>query len=88
MKFRPTDHANTDSYEARLYAAGSSTTVLDTLDLGKPTPDAFGKITVDISEWLEEQAAGDYEVKVAAINDDGEAEGTDSNAFSVPLVEE
>lgn len=88
LTFTPHDHANTDSYEARLYAQGTTTPLIDTLDLGKPDPDEFGTITVDLSSWLGGQADGNYEVHVAAINGDGETESDESNAFTVPLSEE
>lgn len=75
-----------DHYVANLYAAGTSTPLLDSLDIGKPTPDAFNQCTVDISTWLDGQADGDYEVRVAEVDGAAnELESSESNAFTVPL---
>jgi hypothetical protein len=82
------DHATTISYEARLYASGTSTPLLDALNLGKPTPDEFDECAVDISSWLNSQDDGFYEVRVAAVNVSGSNESTESNTFTVPLEAE
>lgn len=79
------DHATLTSYEARLYVEGTTTPVIDTLDLGLPTPSG-GSITVNIATWLNSQLAGNYDVRVAAIGPLGTTESGASNSFTVPLV--
>lgn len=78
------DHPTVTSYEARVRSQGSST-ILATQNLGKPTPDEDGICYVNIAALLNAQAAGNYEVTVAAISPSGTTDSSVSNAFTVPL---
>lgn len=66
-------------YEARIFLSG---TLVESIDLGKPTP-AAGLITVSpINSWLLSLVPNKRHVaRVAAIGPTGEGESTDSNPF-------
>ena len=74
------DHATlVTRYELRIYAAGSdpaTATPVATSDLGKPTPDASGDITVDRSAFFSNLAPGNYVAAVAALGDGGSSTST------------
>ncbi len=69
------DHATSvTSYELRVYASGanpSMATPTATSDLGKPTPDVNGDITVDRATFFSSLPAGNYVAAVAAIGTGG-----------------
>lgn len=74
-------------YEARVYAAGTSSPILTTQYLGDPAVDpATNLVTVNIGRMLNALAPGNYEVTVAAIGSGGTSESADSNIFVVPLA--
>lgn len=74
------DHATlVTSYELRVFNSGAdpaTATPVATSDLGKPTPDANGDITVDRSAFFSALAAGNYLAAVRAIG----SGGTSTNA--------
>lgn len=77
------DHATLTSYEIRLYGYGGGSLVA-TKNVGKPVI-VGGDCLVNLATWFGTQAAGNYELKVAAIAPGGTTESTISNAFSLPL---
>lgn len=78
------DHDNVDYYEALLRVQGSST-VIDTLNIGKPDPNTTGIAWYDIAAWLSSHAPGNYTVSVNSVNTDGSSDSVASSAFTVPL---
>jgi len=70
-------------YELRIFTLGN-TQPYTTTDLGKPTPEADGKIRVDfttrISPWPPD---GNYEARVAAVGPSGLGVSDPSNAFAL-----
>lgn len=82
------DHAILLRYDVKLYASGTVTPVLATLDIGKPPPDAANRITVDLRAWLNARPPGVYDVTVTAVSGTGSAESGVSNTFTVPLQTE
>lgn len=80
----PSDHATITSYEARVRAQGSST-VIRTKDLGKPTPNASGVVTFNLRAILDALSAGNYTVSIAATNQSGTTDSSETSAFLVPL---
>lgn len=85
VQFQVADHDNVDYYEARLRAQGSST-VLATLNIGKPDYNASRIAYYNLASWLNSQAAGNYSVSIAAVNTDGTTDSLVSNDFTVPLA--
>lgn len=84
LRFKaPADHATVVSYAVRLYAVGGAT-LLASLSLGKPTPDGGGYIVRNIRTWLDSQTAGNYDLKVAAIDGGGSTEST-AAPMTVPV---
>jgi regulation of enolase protein 1 (concanavalin A-like superfamily) len=75
-----TDHATLVSrYELRIFVSGANVltaTPLATSDLGKPTPDANGDITVDRATFFSNLAVGGYVAAVSAIGSGGTATST------------
>ena len=82
----PDDHTtNVTSYEARVRAEGSST-VLDSVNLGKPIPHSTtGLCYANITGMLNGLAAGNYTTSIAAINSSGTTDSDVSDVFSLPL---
>lgn len=74
------DHATlVTKYQLRIYTSGSNpstATAIATSDLGKPTPDATGLITVNQSTFLSALKAGTYVAAVAAIGTSGSSTST------------
>jgi hypothetical protein len=74
------DHATlVTRYELRIFASGANpatATPLTTSDLGKPTPDAAGDITVDRATFFSNLAAGTYVAAVRAIGSGGSSSST------------
>jgi hypothetical protein len=68
-------------YELVLMTAGKA---VATLNLGKPTPDASGAITVDINATILPLAAGTYTANVTAIGPVGSSAPGTSPPFSLP----
>ena len=70
-------------YELRIFTLGN-TQPYATTDLGKPTPEADGKIRVDfttrVSPWPPD---GNYEARVAAVGPSGLGVSDPSNAFAL-----
>lgn len=81
------DHASVVNYEARLYTYGT-TNLVDSYNLGKPTPDGGNQILVHLYTWFNSHAAGDYDVKVASIGSTGSPgnESSTGDPFTVPIV--
>ena len=79
----PGDHATILSYEARIRAQGSST-VVATKSLGKPTPQG-STIIVNLRALLDSMTAGNYTVSIAATNQSGTTDSSETSAFIVPL---
>jgi hypothetical protein len=84
VRFTVTDHADTDSYEIRVWPDGSDVAAA-VEDIGKPTPTANNTITVDMTAVYATLDAGNYRTSVAAINETGETDSEPSEAFSLPL---
>ncbi|HEX7139244.1 MAG TPA: Ig-like domain-containing protein, partial [Vicinamibacterales bacterium] len=62
------------SYRFDVFANGANPTTATPIassDLGKPTPDASGDITVDLSSFFSALAPGTYVATVSAIDDAG-----------------
>ena len=76
-------HSSVTSYEVRVYPEGGGALV-DSENIGKPTPDHYGDITVNLTSFFGGIAAGNYFLGVAAIAPGGTSEGF-SDAFSLPL---
>jgi len=73
------DHASVTSYELRIYASGANPATAIAIaasDLGKPTPDANGDITVDRAAFFSNLGVGDYVAAVAAIGAGGASVST------------
>ena len=91
VEFNPSaDHSTLDangnpivtSYRMTIYTAGS-TTALQTLNLGKPSPGTDGFIRLDFSTLLASPLAGgvSYEALVEAVGPGGSSGGTRTNTF-------
>lgn len=78
------NHATLTNYTVRLRQMGSST-VVDTLNIGLPTPDQTNTCYVDIKSWLNGHATGNYDVSVAAVAPGGTTDSGISNDFAVPI---
>jgi hypothetical protein len=69
------DHeTNVDSYRLDVFASGqnpATATPLSSSDLGKPTPDTNGDISVDITAFIGALASGNYTLTVTAIGPGG-----------------
>jgi len=87
LTFTPSvDHATVSSYAARLYADGTSTPVLASVNIGKPTPNGSNVIRVDLLSFLNSQTPGNYLVKVVALSSGGSTESVNGDSFTVPVV--
>jgi hypothetical protein len=71
-------------YEAHIFDSGN-TRVL-TLYLGKPGTGNSVPVTVNLSGPLGNLSAGNYTIKVAAVNASGSTESITSDSFSIPEV--
>lgn len=82
-----TDQASVVSYEVRLYTDGT-TSLIDSLNIGKPTPDGANLITVHLYTWFNSHAAANYQAKVASIGSTGSPgnESSTGDSFTVPIV--
>lgn len=78
------DHATVTNYTLRLRAQ-TSTAVLTSLGVGKPTPNASSICTLDLQGWLSTLSSGNYSVSVAASDAGGTTDSTLSNAFTISL---
>jgi len=75
------------SYEVRVYAEGTTSSPVATQNIGVPTPDAStGKIRVNIRSILDNLAAGNYQVTVAATGAGGTSESAQTFPYTVPLA--
>lgn len=79
------DHASVTSYGIHVYALNTTSPVLSTRDIGKPTPDTNNDIKHDITAMLSPLSNGNYTVIVSATSPGGIAETTGTN-FSLPLA--
>ncbi len=79
------DHATLTSYEVRVRPEGSGT-VAGSENVGKPTPDAYGDITVNMSTLFGTLSAGNYTVSVAAVSAGGTTDSDVSAVFALPLT--
>jgi hypothetical protein len=73
------DHASVTSYELRIYVSGANpatAVAIATSDLGKPTPDANGDITVDRAAFFSNLGVGNYVAAVAATGAGGTSVST------------
>ena len=77
-------HDSVTSYDVRVYPQAGGALV-DSEDIGKPTPDHYGDINVNLTSFFGTIAAGNYTVAVAAIAPGGTSESVVSDAFSLPL---
>ena len=70
-------------YELEMYLVGA-TAPFTTLDMGKPSPDADGKIRYDFSSAVAgwPLPGGNYEARVSAVGPEGEALSAPSNPFT------
>ena len=72
-----------ERYELNIYSVASSV-LLATVDLGKPAPDADGKIRFDfttvVANWS--FGGGEYEARVSAVGPEGAALSDASNPFT------
>ncbi|MGH9308571.1 MAG: Ig-like domain-containing protein [Vicinamibacterales bacterium] len=79
------DHAtNVTSYALKVFAASanpSTATAIATSNLGKPTPDSAGTITVDRATFFSNLAVGSYIATVTAVGPGGETQSS-SVAFT------
>lgn len=82
-----TDHASVVNYEVRLYTDGT-TTLVDSYNIGKPTPNGSSQCTVHLYTWFNSHSAGNYLAKVAAIGSTGSpgSESSTGDSFTVPIV--
>lgn len=81
-----TNHTTEVSYYEAVVEVSGSSTVVKTINLGKPWP--TGTVYFDISQQLSALSAGDYNVLVRAVGPNGSASSSESNAFTVPLIPE
>lgn len=74
-------------YELDVYLVGSASP-LGTLDMGKPSPDADGKIRYDFAAQIAALSlpGGNYEARVSAVGPEGEALSDPSNPFTFTAV--
>ena len=87
--YASTDHGTVSYYEARAYGSGTTTPVVSTYNMGKPTPDATSTCTVHGWSWLSALTPGDYDIGVASVGSTGlpgSESSSQSNVFTVPLV--
>lgn len=77
------DHYYAMFYTARLRVSGSGT-ILDTLNIGVPTPDAYGMCLANLAALYAGKASGNYTVSVAITTPTGTVDSVQSNVFSLP----
>jgi hypothetical protein len=76
------DHSSVTSYVLDVFASGAdpnTATPIASSDLGKPTPDPNGDISVDRTTFFSQLAAGTYQATVSAVNDTGRGRGAPVN---------
>jgi hypothetical protein len=76
----PDGSAVVERYEFEIYLLGASSP-MTTVNLGKPTPDASGKVTATPSELLGLPVNQTFEARVAAIGPGGAGRSAPSNPF-------
>ena len=74
-------------YELDMFVVGSSSP-FGTLDMGKPSPEADGKIRYDFAAQIAAWSlpGGNYEARVSAVGPEGEALSDPSNPFTFTAV--
>ncbi|MGH8637740.1 MAG: hypothetical protein ACREUZ_11465, partial [Burkholderiales bacterium] len=75
---------NVTSYALKVFAASANpatATAIATSNLGKPTPDSAGTITVDRATFFSNLAVGSYIATVTAVGPGGETQSS-SVAFT------
>lgn len=87
LTFTPSaDHATVTDYTIRIYAIGTTSPVVSSRNIGKPTPDGSNNtISHDIAALIAPLAAGTYTVTVLTTSPGGSAETTGVN-FAAPLA--
>lgn len=80
-----TEHAQVTAYTARLRAYGNAT-VIDTEDLGVPTPDGNNVIVVDLATFFSGQTAGTYTISILTTTAGGSTDSDESAPFALPLA--
>ena len=78
-------HAQVTNYTLHVRVYGNST-VIDTQDLGVPTPDGNNVIVVDASATFAEQSAGNYTVSILTTTAGGSTDSSESSPFALPLA--
>jgi len=71
-------------YEAHVYDSGNNRVL--TLYLGKPGTGPSVQVTVNLAGPLGNLVAGNYTIKVAAVNADGSTESITADSFAIPEV--
>jgi hypothetical protein len=79
------DHASVTAYTIRIYAHGTTSPVLASRDIGKPTPDTNNDIIHDINTLLSPLSVGNYTVTILTTSPGGSAESA-GDTFSLPLI--
>lgn len=82
---KSSDHYYAMKYEARIRVSGSST-ISATVNLGVPTPDAYGTCVVNLQSTYDTLAAGDYTVSILVTTPGGSTDSSESNAFTLPIA--
>jgi hypothetical protein len=79
------DHASVTSYTINIYALGTSSPTVASVNIGKPTPAADNSISYDITALVAPLTPGNYTAKVQATAPGGSSESMGIN-FAVPLT--
>ena len=80
-----TSHASVTSYTARVYAMDTTSPLVTSREIGRPTPDYNNQIVHDLSGILSPLTAGNYTVTVLTTSTGGATEST-GVSFVVPLT--
>lgn len=82
------DSATFIGYEVRVRVAGSSTTVIAKLNIGRPVANNQGVIAVNLASFFAAITPGQYEMSIAATDATGTSDDlsvSESRAFVLPL---
>ncbi len=79
-------HALVTSYTIRVYAYGTTSPVVTSRDIGRPTPDTNNRILHDVRSLLSPLTAGNYTATILTTTTGGTAESSSGAEFSVPLL--
>lgn len=87
LTFRPDPSSLATDYFVSVYAMGTTTPVVATLDLGVPPVNPFtGLIRVNMASFLNSLPPGNYTVTVSVVNPGGTSTSIFSTPFTVPLA--